>query len=433
MTTDLLTFFHPGESAGMAWTFPVRFGSAPPIEIWVFTPGRADLSQFAAATVSSEESYKRLLEELHSMLQQSGGILIRAQAHNDVVRTKLTRVETEGYTAPRSLLRLSAVGDPRFEEISDLIDLKLGEHLIVPVCAAAEAKLHALREDLKGLPTDLESSVLNVLRRPSLEWRLDRIERVLSLPPATQSEWQRSQIRKETFLQKLGRLFMWRIPAGPVAAALLLVAGSVAAYDKLSGADVHREQEKESADLAPAGSPDPEATASPKASESESGDEEDVLEEPLGDLFSALQATSDQDITTLFTSHFAGHEKDFFSSASPGIWGIAKLQALKWQLLQTGEGTLSNVKLQARVKEIYANDSNKRLEQDKSAARLLAWGFCQQPSAKAEMPKTATEPKEALTLLRDKDCDDLKPEDAVAGLEDLTAWVKQQAPSGTAK
>jgi hypothetical protein len=429
MTTDLLTFFHPGKPAGTAWTFPVRSGGTPPIEIWVFTPGTTDLSRFAVADVSSEESYKRLLADIHALLQQSGGIVIRAQAHNDVVRAKLTRVEASGYTAPRSMLRLSAVGDPRFEEISEVVDLKVGEHLLVPVSQAAEERLRSFYDDLKGLPTDLETSILNVLRRPSLEWRIERIEKILSLPPATQTEWQRSRIRNETFLEKLLRIFMWRIPAGPVAAALLLTVGSMAAFGKFTAADARQEQGQEHTEEA-GGNREKSKGASSQAADKRDENKiklsaaEDPLQKSVDELFVALKAKGEGDLKSLYTSHFQGHQRDFFSKSSPGIWGIAKLQALRWSLLVNDNATLTKVDHQAQVKEAYASPTARSaLEADKSAARLLAWSLCQ-AYGKAEMPATNTEPREALQVPADQECKELKREDAVPGLEALTDWVK---------
>ncbi len=234
-TTDLLTFFQPEESSGTASTFSVQASDGPEIEVWVFAREKVNLARFTNSTVSSEEERKNLHQEIQGSLQAGGGLLVYARPHNEVVKVQLFRVEVPGYVPPKRMLRLSLSGDAQFETITGNTDLEIGDHLLIPASKDAESRLNALRDDLKGLPSDLESSVLNIIRRPSLEWRIERIERTLSMPAATQAERQRSRTRKMTFPGRLYDLVMRPIPIGPaIATALLLMAGSLFAYDRLA-------------------------------------------------------------------------------------------------------------------------------------------------------------------------------------------------------
>jgi hypothetical protein len=226
-TTDLLTFFQPEESSGTASTFSVQASDGPALEVWVFAREKVNLTRFANLTVSSEEERRELHQEIHGILQSGGGLLVSARPHNEVVKVQLYRSETPGYVPPKRMLRLSLSGDAQFENITGNLELEIGDHLLLPVSKNAEARLSALRDDLKGLPSDLESSILNIIRRPSLEWRLDRIERTLGMLPATQAERQRSRTGKGTLRQRLYDRAMRQVPIGPVVvAALLLVAGT---------------------------------------------------------------------------------------------------------------------------------------------------------------------------------------------------------------
>lgn len=428
MTTDVLTFFHPGPPEGSAWTFTVRCGDLPPIEHWVFTPKGADPSRFAAASVSTEESLKRLGKDLETLLAQSGGgIFIQAQAHNNVVRIKLTTVPGERYAAPHEMLRLGAAGEPRFETLSQVVDLAAGEHLIVPVSRAAEEKLRTFYVGLKGLPTDLESSILNVMRRPSLEWRIERLERAMSLPPPTQAEWQRSRRRDETLVERVRRIFMWRLPVGPVAAGLLLVAGSVAAFDNLREAE-EAPQEPAAVSKAPdtEGGRRPRSPVQAPVQKRPARGAEDGFRRSVNALVSALQEKQDPALNAIYEHHFRGHEADLFGPSSPAIWGVAKLLALQWRLLSPGDPTFSGADRQARVKQVFDTPAGAAaLRGSPPAARLLAWGLCKRYGQVA-MPKTGGKPTDPYPVPVNMDCPDATPDDAQPGLEQLTAWIKQQ-------
>jgi len=88
-----------------------------------------------------------------------------------------TRIETffpPSAGAP-TIVRLRLGGEVASErvKVGVPVDLSSGEHLIVPVNAESGEDLHSLMELLKGFPDDLRRVVLETIRRPLLEARVN--------------------------------------------------------------------------------------------------------------------------------------------------------------------------------------------------------------------------------------------------------------------
>lgn len=61
------------------------------------------------------------------------------------------------------------------------VELRRGEHLLLPVSPAAEERLFQLQDLLSAMGRDVEALVLHTLRSPSLDTRLGRLEEALAL------------------------------------------------------------------------------------------------------------------------------------------------------------------------------------------------------------------------------------------------------------
>jgi len=379
MNTDLLTFFQPEESSGTAATFSVDVDKEIAIEVWMFSREKIDLSRFARTAVSSEEDWKNFHQELQASLQPGGGFLVYAQAHNDGVKAQIFRKEAPGYQPPNRMLRLTLCGDAQFEEIKNNVDLRVGDHLVLPVNGQAEGRLTALRDDLKGLPSDLESSVLNIIRRPSLEWRLDRIERTLSLPQATQADQRKCQARQSSFMERLYDFVMWKVPIGPVVGALLLMAGTLLAYDKFFHAASATEapvKESKVPQVNPTPHPSPPSPPPPVKPAPKD------LKASLDALFKSLETSGDPHIHGLYTTHFKGHREDALKVQNVS-WGITKLQTMELGFLEKKSPVVNDVSAWTNTEKIYRdnNENFDTLKRDQNAVDLLAYTWCQQSGA----------------------------------------------------
>jgi hypothetical protein len=426
MNTDLLTFFSPRDSrGGTIQVFTVQIGQVIQIEILAYSPKQVDLSRPDLVSVVSDKDYQSLVKEIKAVLTPAGGILAELRSHNGFTRTALTIFKGSSFKPPQKMLRLSPTGSTRFEEIQQSLDIPLGDHFVVPVTADAEKQLAGFYDDLKGFPTDLESSILNVIRRPSLEWRIERIERALNQPAATWAGQHRT--KGETPLEKIQRAVMWKIPIGPaIVAVLILTAGSLAAYDKLFTAPdtashgVEKQDEKK-------GERKKEKTAErdPKKTDGVDTKKENTdlreLADSESDFSDALRNSSSVAIGKLYKTHFKDQPESF--------WGMAKLQALQLNLIKEDDSLLGDTTIPGaqKVRDLYRNQKNKNtLKAHQPALMLLAWSHCQQ-SEKGRtptFPTTSSELRGSLPLTQSLSCEDLNSEDLVSDLDALTDWVK---------
>ena len=111
--------------------------------------------------------------------EAGGGLIAVSRPTPEGMAVAISCAAGNGYAPPAEMLLLPSVGAPQFVALGEIV-LAAGARLILPTSQVAEAELRQLRQVLRGLPPDLESLMLDVLRRPSLEDRMDRIEQDLA-------------------------------------------------------------------------------------------------------------------------------------------------------------------------------------------------------------------------------------------------------------
>ncbi len=129
---------------------------------------------------ASATSCEQVLRELGEELEKSGGgVLVavgdsekRRLVHIELVVADAERPENFGALRPGFTLTFEAIGAKKYE-------FPLGTHLIVPVDGEAGKRLEELQAILGWLPPDIQTLFLHTLRRPSLDTRVDAIERKL--------------------------------------------------------------------------------------------------------------------------------------------------------------------------------------------------------------------------------------------------------------
>ncbi len=130
-------------------------------------------------------------------------------------------------------------------------------------------------------------------------------------------------------------------------------------------------------------------------------------------------------IQKLYAAHLTDLHFWQAGKPTPAFWGVAKLQALQLGITTDKDKMLTDPSAQTKVKTLYGKpESKEALKKNVQALNLIGWVACQ-GSKKPEFPATDIDPN-PLPLPTDRTCDDLKPEDAVPGLEALTNWVSQQ-------
>jgi len=431
MTSDLITFFHPDGSTGQDCVFSLQLDGGDQFEFWVFDrSGKINFSGFASRKISSKEDLEDLASEIGSLIQRGGGLYFYAMDHNGVLRGRLVPIPASDYAPPEEVLRLSPSSGTRFEKITGKIDLAIGDHLVVPVSATAGQRLDAFYKNLECFPSDLQTLLLNVIRRPSLEWRIHRIERALkSLPPATQAAQQKERGQRD-FLGRLHHAVMRPIPLGPAIAVMLLVASTVGAYERyrihtknaaeteITTGDVHSKIDDKKDNKKKKEGPNQRAE-SPLGAMPKDGSNPESPESSLRVLSLALQSSSNGDLKKIYENHFKNQPA---KSRKIGL-GLAKLQAFQLGLIPPNAPILSISDNATAVVNLYRSKALEAVKRNDDSFALLTWNCCYHFNGTA-IPETASAP--ALSLGVTGDCKDLELDRTVPALKTLTDWVKTQ-------
>lgn len=178
---DVATFFRdrqkdPGATYQLAlegWkgTHRVSVYSQKPIE------SRALQDQ----SVASQQDYDVALKDLRNAITGNGGggMIVIANDEGRARTFNVLRVNTKPYVAAERFVALSPGRPPAVLTIDGNnrgYKCAAGSYVLVPVNEEAQSHLQDLLGYLSWLSPDLESLVLNAIRRPSLDRRLDRVE-----------------------------------------------------------------------------------------------------------------------------------------------------------------------------------------------------------------------------------------------------------------
>jgi hypothetical protein len=109
---------------------------------------------------------------------KDGGLIVKINTGRKLLT--VTAINAKGYKAPQQILRLSADESVGFEDVGNDISYKVGDHYLIPSDKSAQEKLEDLQRVLAYLPQDQERSILNLIREPRLELRLQMLEWELS-------------------------------------------------------------------------------------------------------------------------------------------------------------------------------------------------------------------------------------------------------------
>jgi hypothetical protein len=148
---------------------------------WFFSPGdekthtrvsqNGELAYYSSSDVSLFPEAPR--EKLLEALERSGGLLV--EPRNGLLCFQI--FDGGGsYRPPNCGLLLSLAGEPKPVALAPF-ELRVGDRLLLPVDEDSQSRLMYFYQTLDNLPPDHKWNVLHALRRPSLELRVERIER----------------------------------------------------------------------------------------------------------------------------------------------------------------------------------------------------------------------------------------------------------------
>src|ERR1043166_2981482 len=108
---------------------------------------------------------------------RGGGIVVAVSGEGPKRFLKITMVDAKNPPEQFALISPGAVA--ALESLPRETSIAAVSHVIVPVNADAEKKLVLFVQQLPWFSKDLEMLVLNAIRRPSLDTRLNRVEKQL--------------------------------------------------------------------------------------------------------------------------------------------------------------------------------------------------------------------------------------------------------------
>jgi len=114
-------------------------------------------------------------QDLDEALRRLGGVKVTINTTKNSARVSTEK--TQKYRGPKRMLCLQIDQAPKLIEIGSFT-FRPGDHLLIPVNEESEQALEDLRKTLGYLPSDYEISIMNFLRRPSLEMRIARLEQI---------------------------------------------------------------------------------------------------------------------------------------------------------------------------------------------------------------------------------------------------------------
>lgn len=148
------------------------FGAAPSGRVYMPPPGEGSAVVAYVPTRPSNEGGA----PLKNLVQSQGGLFLEESVHRTKVIIACSVTPGQGSSSPRKGLLLSVRGADRMIPLEAEMPLEIGDHLIVPVDADAEVELSRFHSMVQRFPEETRRLVLSSLRRPSIEWEIDKLK-----------------------------------------------------------------------------------------------------------------------------------------------------------------------------------------------------------------------------------------------------------------
>jgi hypothetical protein len=422
----LATFFwNREEGSGAEYEVNLR-GPESRCLVQVFSRQTIQSSQLRDQTFKDDKALETIINSLYDEVGKlgKGGLVVSTIFRAKESRQWVQIVPATGssFKAPGSYLLLEPGHPPQLKKLDQTpINIKDGAHLIVPVDETAQGKLKSLLEYLRWYSPDLESLVLNTIRQPSLERRLERIERMRQ-PGKTDSA------RTPGLLARLRPLF------APVVIALLAVI-LVLVYQI-----PERLAARTGADDSSAGSGQVSGGAGQQDGTTQPGTGDPDAAEPvaIGAMAEALISKlasfpADDPVGVLYASHFeslAGTGGDEILKNEVFAWGMVKLLAIRHDKVDTDgkRYSLRDIEWRSDAKRMLG-DLNKILGSNELSmiATVTCSAFAEnRDQNQAGLPSVAGDTVSGRVDIAVK-CEAASAAAAVQGLRDLIAYLDSRA------
>jgi hypothetical protein len=434
--SEIATFFrHRDDDPGETFHFDLP-EKATPYQISVYCRKKMPGKLFKIE--EAPETWDAAREKLVRAVQGRGGGIIVTIAGDGPSRTlSVTTADSKNASSASRFVLLSPVAGATFENTGKTYKVSAASHVIVPVDGDAEQRLERFIEQLPWFSRDFETLVLNAIRKPSLDVRLNRVEKQLFGKTDEES-------RRDTTTGRVARFMtasmQWMLSLEFVLLLVALAILALAAYwfygPRASKAS------SSSNTTTTAGTSNGDAGASDTVDASDTVPHDATLFTSTKELLKALNQKGDNKyIKPLYEAHFkefdhvllTSQDVDGWLSAQtsgqdralsrPLLWGIFKLQLLKSNekpkdaaFLQKGENTpvTRNVFLELKP----------NLQKDPVSQRLLAAVVCRMGYASDDTPTLPKSGSSDAIPIMSTQCRDLTDQDIINGMAPLTEFVK---------
>ncbi|MFO1429794.1 MAG: hypothetical protein U1F76_06595 [Candidatus Competibacteraceae bacterium] len=423
---------------------------------------------FSDQEFKDTESYYAYKAQLINLIGQSnGGFLVEVRDGNEHLEIKIQAIgaaESEGWSPPRQVFYLEPgyrLTERPFDGTE--LDLKLSKdsHLILPVDEDAEKHFRSFRENYSSwFPADFEPIMLNLLRQPTLDLRVARLEEKLeekSLEEKAQ-EKPKEQPAPVTEASDNVALSKQDTQPSPLMVTTLILAGILAAtgiygYENLVNNINMLKASMESINTKINKSPVATSTASTPLQISPSPVTETQYDSSVKGLSGAVndllvllskerQQGKDPNINKLWDKHFSGIQNignldqnmvsDLFKRKE-FLWGMIKLPIVE---AQSDTNFLENVDAISATASIYREilDSKQQnaINSDEAIRTMLAFLTCQvQEIENTPRLKTVIMKYffiQSVTIFKAEPCTNLKIEDALPGMIKMKSELEKNLP-----
>ncbi|HEX8253318.1 MAG TPA: hypothetical protein VF846_09240 [Thermoanaerobaculia bacterium] len=397
---DAVTFFRDRDKdGGVTYQLEVE-GAKDPTHVIAYAQRRVDAPVLQGVTIDARDLQSARADLRNSVQGQGGGGVIVVVRDEGRSRTfTVMPVNAKGHAASERCMVLSPGRPPaQLNANGNEARFPAGSHLLVPVSQEAEQRLQEFVGYLAWISPDLESLVLNAIRRPSLDKRLDRVETKVFAETADQSLTSppRGRFgRARAVLARSVPTSVMRITAA-VLLVLLLGLNSVLLYGLHSKVDSQGEPVFASSLGRPALRGQP-------------------FENEAKELFDALETKkNDPLLRQLATTHFTGHPAASWEDDQLVVLGLIKLQLLA--LLDDPQPGLDFLRGPAEI------DTTNAAYEDVQSKLVTA------PEARALLQALACRVDTTPKLAFRNDCDNVSDRDLERGLRELTEFVKGRRP-----
>jgi len=354
--------------------------------------------------VATQQDYETAVKDLRKAMTAGGGGGLIVIANDEKRSRTFSVLRVNAKSAAQGFFALSPGRPAAFVRVDgNGGDYKLaeGSHALVPVSEEAQERLQDFVGSLSWLSPDIESLVVNAIRRPSLDRRLDRVETHL-FARTTDDEIASAQ------QGVIGRISSWMVRSVPQPLTRLSTAIMLVLLLAMNGAVLlHLDSQNHTSLFAPIRR----AILRPKKA-----DVEPVVRDAKT-LLGAINESEDSSVRKVNRAHFTGITTDEQISKAmqrPDVlWGLVKLQMLAIDSRQQVKDVLSEKTDYLRITSAYATIPAQEFSND--ARHFLAAVACRMHDT--QLPFSPD------------DCSTVPSDAFEKGLQRLTTFVNPPQPT----